>query len=251
MTDTMTAQTRLAVGKPIKHDSSHLHVSGEARYIDDLPEAAGTLHAAVGLSPNAHARIKSMDLSAVAEAPGVIAVSSATDIPGKNQTAHKMPDDLVFAEGIAEFAGQVIFAVAATSPEAARKAVLLANINYEVLPPLLDIREAVEQESFVLPPRRLSQGDAEAAIQQAKHTLSGSFALGGQEHFYLEGQIAYALPQEDEQLLIHSSTQHPHHVQEAIALVRVLCRAVNQQLLIFLRQCIGNLSFQVEMLLSA
>ncbi len=207
------------VGQAIHHESAHLHVSGEARYIDDLPEPKGTLYAAVGMSSQAHARLRKVDLSRVRQAAGVIAVVTAADIPGENHLGGSLKDEPVFAVDKVEYLGQCIFAVAATSLEAARRAVLLADIDYEPLPHNLDIRAAVAAQQFVLPTKTLERGKAKLAIEQATHQLAGSFELGGQEQFYLEGQIAFALPQEDGHLLIHSSTQHPHHVQEVVATV--------------------------------
>ncbi|TXH70485.1 MAG: xanthine dehydrogenase molybdopterin binding subunit [Thiothrix sp.] len=207
------------VGKDQRHESAHLHVSGAAQYIDDLPEPKATLYAAIGMSKHAHARLNHLDLSRVRQAQGVVAVITAQDIPGENHLGGALKDEPVLAGDKVEYIGQAIFAVAATSIEAARRAVLLAEIDYEVLPHNIDIRAAVAAEQFVLPTKRLARGNAQAAIEQAMHQLSGSFALGGQEQFYLEGQIAFALPQEDGHLLIHSSTQHPHHVQEVVAAV--------------------------------
>lgn len=205
------------VGKDQHHESAHLHVRGEARYIDDLPEPKGTLYAAVGMSSQAHAYLKKIDLTRVRQAVGVLAVISAADIPGENHMGGSLKDEPVFAVDQVEYLGQSIFAVAATSIEAARCAVLLADIEYQVLPHNLDIRTAVTAQQFVLPTKTLERGSAKTAIAHALHQLAGSFKLGGQEQFYLEGQIAFALPQEDGQLLIHSSTQHPHHVQEVVA----------------------------------
>lgn len=207
------------VGKDQQHESAHLHVSGEARYIDDLPEPKGTLYAAVGMSNKAHALLKRVDLTRVCQAAGVVAVITAKDIPGENHLGGALKDEPVLAVDKVEYIGQAIFAVAATSVAAARRAVLLAEIDYEVLPHNLDIRPAVAAGQFVLPTKRLERGTASTAIDQATHELSGSFSLGGQEQFYLEGQIACALPQEQGYLLIHSSTQHPHHVQEIVATV--------------------------------
>lgn len=207
------------VGKDQHHESAHLHVTGEARYIDDLSEPKGTLYAAVGMSSQAHACLRKVDLSRVHQAAGVIAVVTASDVPGENHLGGSLKDEPVFAVDKVEYLGQCIFAVAATSMQAARRAVLLADIDYEVLPHNLDIRAAVAAQQFVLPTKTLERGKAKLAIEQATHQLAGSFELGGQEQFYLEGQIAFALPQEDGHLLIHSSTQHPHHVQEVVATV--------------------------------
>ena len=204
-------------GTSIAHESAQLHVSGNARYADDIPVPANTLHVALGLSQIAHGRILAMDLSAVHAAAGVVAVLTAADIIGENNYGPVLKDDPIFAFDVVQCVGQPLFAVVATSVEAARRAALLGKVTMEELPAILAIREALAQQSFVLPSRTMERGDADAALAAAAHTLSGSFSLGGQEHFYLEGHIALALPQDDGSLLIHSSTQHPTEVQHIVA----------------------------------
>ncbi len=204
-------------GTPIAHESAQLHVSGNARYADDIPVPANTLHVALGLSQIAHGRILAMDLSAVHAAAGVVAVLTAADIIGENNYGPVLKDDPIFAFDEVQCVGQPLFAVVATSVEAARRAALLGKVTIEELPAILGIREALAQQSLVLPSRTMARGDADAALAAAAHTLSGSFSLGGQEHFYLEGHIALALPQDDGSLLIHSSTQHPTEVQHIVA----------------------------------
>ena len=149
-----------AVGAAIPHDSSELHVSGEAIYTDDVAEPKGLLHLAVGMSAKAHARIRGIDLSAVREAPGVIDVMTADDIPGENNCGPVIADDPVFAPGLVQYAGQAVFAVAATTVDQARKAARLGLIEYEELEPILDPRKAVEAGSFVLPSASIKRGDS-------------------------------------------------------------------------------------------
>ncbi len=205
------------VGTPQPHESAHLHVSGEARYIDDIPEPKGTLYAAIGMSTRAHARIKSMDLSAVHEAIGVVAVVTAEDIPGVNDAGSMLQDHPLFAERRVQHVGQPIFAVAATSAEHARRAALGAVIEYEDLEAILDVDAALQKQSFVLPTTELSRGDAKTAINNAPHRLRGRFRIGGQDHFYLEGHVAFAVPKEGGDMLVYSSTQHPGEVQLVVA----------------------------------
>lgn len=206
-----------APGTGEQHDSSRLHVTGGATYTDDIPEPRDLLHLAIGVSEKAHAKIKTIDLSAVKDAPGVVAIMTAEDIVGKNNCGPVIEDDPIFAPGLVQYAGQAIFAVAADSTEQARKAALLANIEYEELEPILDIRTAIEQSSFVLPTETLKRGDSRTAINSAPRRLSGEFVLGGQEHFYLEGQVAMSIPREDGDLFIYSSTQHPGEIQHLVA----------------------------------
>jgi len=206
-----------AVGAAIPHDSSELHVSGAAIYTDDVPEPKGLLHLAVGMSAKAHARIRGIDLSAVRNAPGVIDIMTADDIPGENNCGPVIADDPVFAPGLVQYAGQAVFAVAAVTVDQARKAARLGLIEYEELEPILDPRKALEAGSFVLPSASIERGDSAAAIANAAHSLKGSISLGGQDQFYLEGQIAMAMPVEDGDLFVYSSTQHPGEVQHLVA----------------------------------
>jgi len=206
-----------AVGKALPHESASLHVSGSATYIDDLREQHGTLHAAFGLSTCAHGRIRTLGLDAVNRSPGVVAVLTARDIPGVNDCGPIVHDDPILADGLVQFYGQPIFLVLAETHDAARRAARLAKVDYEVLPAILDTAAAIAAESWVLPPVSMEHGDAAAALLAAPHRLQGAAKLGGQEHFYLEGQIAYALPREQECIHVHSSTQHPTEMQHTIA----------------------------------
>ena len=213
----MNAIAPPSAGRPIAHDSAAKHVSGEALYIDDLPEPAGLLHAYIRLSPHAHARITRLDVSQVASMPGVAAVMTAADIPGVNDVGPAFPGDPIFAGGLVEYHGQSIFAVAAGSIALAREAAAKAVIEYDVLPPILTIDEALAAKSTVLPTQIMQRGNAEAALARAPLRLTGRIDVGGQEHFYLEGQVAMAIPGEDGDMFVHSSTQHPTEVQHLVA----------------------------------
>jgi len=206
-----------AVGKALPHDSAHLHVTGRAAYTDDIPEPRDLLHVAVGMSQKPHARIKNIDLSDVVGAAGVVDVCVAADIAGNNNYGPIIADDPVFAEQLVEYVGQPVFAVAATTVDGARKAARKASIEYAELEAILDPLTAVEQGSFVLPSETLVRGDPDKALENSPHRVARRVLLGGQDHFYLEGQIAMAIPQEDGGLLIYSSTQHPDEVQSMVA----------------------------------
>jgi xanthine dehydrogenase large subunit len=206
-----------AVGVAMPHDSAELHVSGTAIYTDDIAEPRELLHLAVGMSQTAHARIRRLDLSAVRSAPGVVAVMTADDIPGENNCGPVVKDDPILAPGLVQYAGQAVFAVAATSVTAARKAARLARIDYEELEPILDPLQAVAKGSFVLPTETIRRGNSRDRIEAAPHWLKGRVRLGGQDQFYLEGQIAMALPREAGDLFVYSSTQHPGEVQHLVA----------------------------------
>ena len=204
-------------GAPLPHESAHLHVSGEAEYVDDQPEPRGMLYAAIGCSTKAHARIRHIDLSEVRSAPGVVEILTVKDIPGANNHGPMVADDPVFAEGMVEYVGQSVFAVLADSVNNARKAVRRARIDYEELPAILDIDSAMVQGSFVLPSQTIERGTPDEALAGAAHRLQGRLRVGGQDHFYLEGQIAVAFPREDGAMLVHASTQHPTEVQHLVA----------------------------------
>jgi xanthine dehydrogenase large subunit len=206
-----------AVGNALPHDSAHLHVSGRAAYTDDLPEPRDLLHLAVGMSSKAHARLRAVDLSDVLAAEGVVDVCLASDIPGENNCGPIVHDEKIFATDTVEYAGQAIFAVAARTVEQARKAARLAKIDYEELEPILDPLTAIEKDSFVLPSETLTRGDPASAIRDAPRRLQRRIAMGGQDQFYLEGHISMCVPQEDNGLLLYSSTQHPDEVQHLVA----------------------------------
>ena len=199
------------------HDSAEKHVAGLAVYIDDMPEPPGLVHLAIGQSTRAHAKVLSLELTAVRAAPGVVAVFTARDIPGKNDVGPVVHDDPIFADGEVMYAGQSLFAVAAETVELARRAARLAKIEYEDLPALLDIDAARAAGSELERPQRMVLGDSAATLAKARNRLSGRITIGGQDHFYLEGQVALAVPQEDRDVLVYSSTQHPSEVQHLIA----------------------------------
>ncbi|HEY4079459.1 MAG TPA: xanthine dehydrogenase molybdopterin binding subunit [Burkholderiaceae bacterium] len=212
-------QQAAQVGVDRKHESAHLHVSGEAIYTDDIPEAQGTLHAALGLSPVAHGKLISIDLELLRRQPGVVAVLSAADIPGENNCGPLVHDDPIFAHDKLSYLGQPVFAIIATHRELARRAAAMAKtvIQAEALPAYLTAAQAHAAAHYVLPPMHLNRGDAATALANAPLRFQGEASVGGQEQFYLEGQISYALPQEDRGVLIHCSTQHPSEMQQLVA----------------------------------
>ncbi|SAL16343.1 xanthine dehydrogenase [Caballeronia terrestris] len=221
ITDAQSLATEIDAFKQVHvsraHESAHLHVSGRASYTDDIPVVAGTLHAALGLSTKAHAKIVSMQFDAVRATPGVVAVFTAEDIPGVNDCGPVIHDDPVLADGIVQFVGQPMFIVVATSPDAARLAARRAQIEFEDLPAVLTAQDARKAESYVLKPLKLSRGDAAGKMAHAAHHERGEMLLGGQEQFYLEGQIAYAVPKDDDGMHVYCSTQHPTEMQHLVA----------------------------------
>ncbi len=208
----------MSVHKPLPHDAAPLHVTGQARYVDDIPVPANCLHLAFGMAEIAHGRITSMDLDAVRAAPGVVAVIAGTDldeIPDCSPSAH---DEPLLSDGTVHYLGMPLFLVAATSHLAARKAARLAKIDYEELEPILTIEQAMAANSrFEDGPRIYEKGDVDAALARADHLIEGRIEMGGQEHFYLEGQAALVMPQEAGDMVVHCSTQHPSEIQHKVA----------------------------------
>ena len=212
-----TLRTLTALHTSIAHDSAGKHVSGEALYIDDLPEPKGLLHLYVGQSTRAHACVTRLDLTAVRAAPGVVCVLTSADVPGRNDIGPVQNDEPLLTDGIVRFVGQPLFAVAAESLPKARAAAALAVVEYEDRPALLTIEAARAANALIEDSQTMRLGDAHAAIAAAQHTLSGRLAIGGQDHFYLEGQVALVVPGEDGDLHVWSSTQNPTETQHLIA----------------------------------
>jgi xanthine dehydrogenase large subunit len=207
-----------SVRKALPHDSAAKHVSGEAAYIDDIPQPWNLLHAYIGMSPIAHGKLKKLDLDPVRAVPGVASAMAAADLPTHhNDIGPGFAGDPVFAEKIVEYVGQSVFAVAAETRDLARAAAMKAVAEYQELPAILSIEDALKQKAYVLPTVTLTRGDAKKAIAKASHKISGRLCIGGQDHFYLEGQIAMAVPGEDGDLLVYSSTQHPSEIQHHVA----------------------------------
>ncbi|HET9385756.1 MAG TPA: xanthine dehydrogenase molybdopterin binding subunit [Gemmatimonadales bacterium] len=209
------AQLRI-VQTPTAHDSAVRHVSGTATYVDDVREPEGTLHIVPAGSPVARGRIKRLDLGAVRAAPGVVRVLGAADVPGVNDCSPMKGDDPVFAEGRVEFHGQVLFAVVAETREAARRAARLAEIEIDPEPALVTVDQALAVQHRLMPDYAFRKGDSAAALAASPRRLSGTLRIGGQDHFYLEGQVALALRAEDG-IFVHASSQHPSEIQAIIA----------------------------------
>ncbi len=206
------------VGKPTPHDAALLHVTGAARYVDDIPTPREALHLAFGLSTVAHGTLESLDLSAVRAVPGVVQVLTHQDLKRPADCSPSNHDEPLLCDGTVHYLGQPLFLVIATSHLAARRAARLGRAEITELPAILSIEEALAQNArFEDGPRVYAKGDADLAISNAPHKIDGTFEIGGQEHFYLEGQAAMALPQESGGMHVHSSTQHPTEIQHKVA----------------------------------
>ena len=201
----------------VKHDSAVKHVTGRALYIDDMPSFPGTSEAIFVVSPHAHARIINIDTSKAAAMNGVTAVLTAADIPGHNDVAPVFDNEPVLAQDVVEYVGQPVAVIAAETYDFAFAAAKEVEVEYEELTPVLDIQDALEKEQYTFPAQIMSRGDYEGAIAGAAHKLSGEVSCGGQDHFYLECHIALAVPSEDHDMIVYSSTQHPTEVQHGVS----------------------------------
>ncbi len=208
----------MSVTKPLPHDAAPLHVTGTARYVDDIPTPRGTLNLAFGIATIARGRITTINLDEVKHVPGVVAVLTARDLPFANDVSPSIHDEPLLSDGTIHYLGQPVFLVVAQSHLAARKAARLGRVDYDEETPILTVEQALAAESrFEDGPRIYEKGNTAAAIDRADHVIEGRFEIGGQEHFYLEGQAALALPQEGGDMLVHSSTQHPTEIQHKVA----------------------------------
>ena len=216
MNDMTVTQKNTYVGKSITHESAHLHVSGKANYVDDIPEVEGTLYAGLGLAEIANGKIINMDLSAVWQAEGVVSVLTGIELL-HNNCGPVVADEPIIATDTVSFFGQVIFVVVAKTYQQAKQASRLAKVTYEALEPILTIEQAIARQSWILPPVQITAGDANAKLAVAPYRLQGMAQVGGQEHFYLEGQICYAYPKEEDMLQVLCSTQHPTEMQLLIS----------------------------------
>ncbi len=208
---------RGAAGRSIPHESAAAQVAGRATYIDDMPEISGTLHAAPIMSNIAHGKLLGIDAALALSMPGVRGIVLPNDVPGDKMLASFIGDEPIFAMNFVQHIGQVVGLVIAETVDAARKAAHKVVLTIDVLPAVLSVKQARKLQNYVLPPVFVKRGDAQAALQRAPHTLSGTLEVGGQEHFYLEGQVAYAVPMEQNQWVVHSSSQHPSEVQHWVA----------------------------------
>lgn len=214
---TVDSSGQRQAGSASFHESAEKHVTGKAAYIDDLVLPADALHVALGLSPVAHGTLTQLDLSKVKEAPGVVDVITFHEVPGHTDIGPVFPGDPIFVDQTISYAGQCLFAVAATSLLAARRAVKLATISIDEQPASLDPVAATEREEFVRPTHVQTRGDWRQALAHAEKTVEGELFVGGQEHFYLEGQACVVHPTEDEGVIVHTSNQHPSETQKLVA----------------------------------
>jgi xanthine dehydrogenase molybdopterin binding subunit/xanthine dehydrogenase small subunit len=199
------------------HESAIGHVTGRALYVDDTALRRDALSVWPVRSIHAHAKLLRVDVSKAIAAPGVATILTATDIPGLNNTGPARHDEPLFATDEILFHGQLIAAVIGESLEACRLAAELIEIDESPLPPILGIEQAIAANSFHTDPHFLVRGEIEPALTESPHLLEGSLHIGGQDHFYLETQAAWAEPDGEGGVHISSSTQHPSEVQTIVA----------------------------------
>jgi len=219
LTDALTTSSEAAkgvAGQSVAHDSALKQMMGKAEYIDDIPELPGTLHVALGVSTHPKAKILSINIEAVKAAEGVVDVLTWEDVPGKRIVGPVIHDEAILVKDEVEYIGQPIFSVAAETIEQALRAVELAEVEYEPLPAVLDVADAMDADSFIMPKHVMKMGDVDQQLAEAEHTISDELLIRGQEHFYLEGQACYVVPTEDG-VHVHSSSQHPSEVQKMVA----------------------------------
>jgi xanthine dehydrogenase large subunit len=205
------------VGRDVPHESAATHVTGQSVFLDDVAPLAGELVVGIVPAPVAAGRLKSLDFSAARCVPGVATIITAADIADHNRFGPVVHDeDLLVADEIA-FMGQPLAIIAATSAEALDEARQLVRADIESQTPIVSIDEAIAAGSYLGQPRHMARGDLDAGFASAEKTITGTLDIGGQEHFYLESQIAIAVPGEQGTMTVHSSTQHPSEVQMMVA----------------------------------
>ncbi|WP_116474398.1 xanthine dehydrogenase molybdopterin binding subunit [Zobellella maritima] len=219
MMERVKQDLQTGVGKPVPHDSAAKQVSGEAVYIDDRLEFPNQLHVYARLSERAHARVTRIDVSPCYQFEGVAIAITAEDVPGELDIGPVLSGDPLLADGLVEYVGQPVLAVAANDLDTARRAAMAAIVEYQDLPAVLSVEEALEKELFVTESHKQQRGDSAAGLKRAKHVIEGSLHIGGQEHFYLETQVSTAVPAEDGGMLVFTSSQNPTEVQKLVASV--------------------------------
>lgn len=208
-----------SVGQSKHHESAIKQVCGKANYVDDFAEPAGCLHGYPVLAPIAAGFITSIDTQEAENLKGVVRIFSAKDVPGKIDIGPVFEGDILLTDHAIEYFHQPVLLVVADSYEIARSAARLVKINCTETEAVLDIHDAIEKQHWVRPPHSLQRGDSASAIESAKNKISGELEVGGQEHFYLEGQVAITQLNEDGEMFVQCSSQHPTEVQHLIAKV--------------------------------
>lgn len=215
------------------HESAVGHVTGTAVYTDDQPRIQGMLSAWPVRAPHAHARIIKLEVAAAYAIPGVVTVLTPEDVPGENDSSGHNHDEVLLPVDEVSYWGQAVSWVIAESEEAARLGADKVVVDYEALEPLLTIEQAIEADSFHGAPQSMKRGEPQATFGQATHKLEGDIFMNGQDHFYLESHVSWAMPDTEGHMQVYSSTQHPTETQAVVA--NVLGVAKNQVVVTCLR----------------
>ncbi|MEO8700467.1 MAG: xanthine dehydrogenase molybdopterin binding subunit [Kofleriaceae bacterium] len=205
------------LGLALKHESAIGHVTGSAVYVDDQARRRSMLEMWPVISKHAHAIIEKLDTTAAAAMPGIACVLTAADVPGENDVGAIRKDEPMLAAGEVHYHGQLIAVVVGETLEACKAAAKLVEVTYAPAPAILSIAQAIEASSYHTEPHVIRRGDCDAALRASTHTLSGELEIGGQEHFYLEAQAAWAECGDDDDVFVCSSTQHPSEIQAVVA----------------------------------
>jgi xanthine dehydrogenase molybdopterin binding subunit/xanthine dehydrogenase small subunit len=213
----MLADRNDPAGKALPHESGAIHVDGRARYVDDEASRRGMLRTWLVRSKVASGVLTSVDVSAARRLPGVRAIITATDIPGENDIGAVRKDEPLLAATEVCFIGQIIAVVVGDTIQACRDAAEAVMVVIEPKPPVLTLEEAIAQKSFHSAGHTITRGDVRSQLQAAPHRMQGTLDVGGQEHFYLESQAAWAEVYEDGQVFVSSSTQHPSEIQAVVS----------------------------------
>lgn len=207
----------MRVHRPAPHESAVGHVTGGAKYVDDLPVPAGTLVARIVGSTHAHADVTHRDAANALATPGVVAVLFADDIPGDVRIGPVVHDEPLLAQDTVHCVGQAVALVLAQDPAAARRGASAVAIHYAEKPAISSIAEAIAGGSFLTPPHVIRRADVDAALTGSDMVVHGELSSPAQDHFYLETHVALAIPGEGHTMEVHASTQHPTEVQRTVA----------------------------------
>ncbi|GAA5160188.1 xanthine dehydrogenase molybdopterin binding subunit [Ornithinimicrobium tianjinense] len=204
------------VGQALRHESAALHVTGRALYTDDLtPRTKDVLHAWPVQAPHAHASVLALRTGPAHDVPGVVRVLTADDVPGVNDAGTK-GDEPLFPSEVC-FYGHAVAWVLGETLEATRLGAAAVEVDYEPLPALVSVADAIAADSFQGARPTVARGDVEAGLARAAHTFSGTTEMAGQEHFYLETHASLATVEDDGRIFVQCSTQHPSETQEIVA----------------------------------
>jgi xanthine dehydrogenase large subunit len=205
------------VGKTIPHDSAMGHVTGKADYIEDIPRRSDELWVSMLGSPVAAGRISALDLEPARTTEGVVDVVSRMDVPGNNVFGAVLHDEPFLADEEVLYLGQPVAVVAAETREALTAAIEAVRLEVEETHGTFTIAQARTQNRFIGPSLQIARGHLDTAMQDATHRLNGTFHTAGQDQFYFESQAALAFPDEQGQLVVHSSTQNTTEIQAVVA----------------------------------